>query len=142
MDTTSKALACVIHQQRICAISLTHNQMQYQQGGYQQPMYQQQPPPPQQRPQRGGGNGCLGACLAALCCCCVAEEGCEACADCAGTLYPQALPVEAQLLTSFQTVLRAAAKITRIRMVPGIQASMVIQDRKWKCWDLIDGGLV
>jgi hypothetical protein len=27
------------------------------------------------------------ACLAALCCCCVAEEGCEACADCAG-MFP------------------------------------------------------
>ncbi|CZR63544.1 uncharacterized protein PAC_13441 [Phialocephala subalpina] len=33
---------------------------------------------------RGGkGDGCLAACLATLCCCCVAEEGCEACADCA-----------------------------------------------------------
>lgn len=45
------------------------------------------PPGQQGRPQggsSGGGGGCFKACLAALCCCCVAEEGCEACADCAG----------------------------------------------------------
>lgn len=46
--------------------------------------YQQQAPP---RKSGGGGGGCLGACLAALCCCCVAEEGCEACADCAGEFH-------------------------------------------------------
>jgi hypothetical protein len=46
--------------------------------------YQQQAPPPRKS---GGGGGCMTACLAALCCCCVAEEGCEACADCAGASY-------------------------------------------------------
>lgn len=45
----------------------------------QQPMQQAQQAPPRKQ-----SGGCLGAILAALCCCCVAEEGCEACADCGG----------------------------------------------------------
>jgi hypothetical protein len=54
---------------------LTQSQMQYQQA--------QRPP----KKSSGAGKGCLGGCLAVLCCCCVAEEGCEACADCAGKKY-------------------------------------------------------
>jgi hypothetical protein len=79
-------------------------QMQYQQGG-QQGGYVAQPP------QKKGGNGCLGACLAMLCCCCVAEEGCEACADCAGkSLVSKDSVLNVQLLTRLQTAPRAAAK--------------------------------
>lgn len=69
--------------------------------------YAQQAPP---RKSGGGGGGCLTACLAALCCCCVAEEGCEACADCAGTLYfPQRIPKEL-ILINLQSAVRDAAK--------------------------------
>jgi hypothetical protein len=74
--------------------------------------------PPQGYPQQqaapkksGGGGGCLGACLAALCCCCVAEEGCEACADCAGT-FPLKFTFVQPILTTPQNVAKDAAKRT------------------------------
>lgn len=81
-----------------CTDFLTVLQMGYPP---QQPYPPQGPPPKQSR----GGGGCLGACLAALCCCCVAEEGCEACADCAGasishTIFPSIS------LTNLRRVLR------------------------------------
>lgn len=83
------------------------------QGGYPQ----QYPPQQQQRPAKSGGGGCLGACLAALCCCCVAEEGCEACADCAGT---SRLPInrflERELLTYYRRVLRGMLLNTPLQL--------------------------
>ena len=77
---------------------------------------QGQSKPPKQSSGGGAGKGCLAACLAALCCCCVAEEGCEACADCAGTLSSQYFPQSKFANRSAQNAARVVVSTAKVEL--------------------------